>query len=161
MTEHESTAVGFEHAGPRPEPETSSPWRRKLSAAGAAVLAVLAKLKAILLVLGNIKIFATAGTMVVSVLAYGTIWGIPFAAGFLGLVALAIVFPNPIILIIVVFAAIETHRRWQARRSADAEQRAYYKVAPVDRVLVGAVYLSLVALLVVGMHATNLNATFA
>jgi Zn-dependent protease len=274
VTEHESTAMGL---SPVAQPDARSSWRRKLSAAGAAVLAVLAKLKAILLVLGNVKIFATAGTMVVSVLAYGTIWGIPFAtgfvvlllvhelghvielrrqgirasaplfipflgalisakslgenalaearvglagpilgsigsaaciliwhatgndmwralaftgfflnlfnllpvvpldggramaamapwlwfAGFVGLIALAIVFPNPIILIIVVFAAIETHRRWQARKGADAEQQAYYKVAPVDRLLVGAVYLSLVALLVVGMNATNLHATFA
>src|SRR5258708_39961576 len=57
-------------------------WRRRLSALGAALLALLTKAKAILLLLGNIKIFATAGTMVVSVLAYGTIWGIPFATGF-------------------------------------------------------------------------------
>ena len=39
--------------------------------------------------------------------------------GFLGMVALAIVFPNPIILIIVVFAGWETYRRWQLRRSGE------------------------------------------
>jgi Zn-dependent protease len=278
MPEHELTAVGLAPATqPAPRPDTHSRWRRKLSAAGATLLAALTKLKAILLLLGNVKIFATAGTMVVSVLAYGTIWGIPFAtgfvvlllvhelghvialrregikasaplfipflgalisakslgenalaearvglagpilgsigsaccilvyhatgsdmwralaftgfflnlfnllpvvpldggramaamapwmwfAGFVGLVALAIVFPNPIILIIVVFAGLETYRRWQGRKSDSPEQQAYYKVAPLDRVLVGAVYLSLVALLVVGMNATNLHATFA
>ncbi|MHB8693566.1 MAG: site-2 protease family protein [Solirubrobacteraceae bacterium] len=253
-----------------------APWRRRLGALGAALLAFLSKAKAILLLLGNIKIFATAGTMIVSVLAYGTIWGIPFAtgfvvlllihelghvialrregikasaplfipflgavisakslgenalaearvglagpilgsvgaaacigiwhatgnlmwqalaftgfflnlfnllpvvpldggramaamapamwfAGFLGLIALAFVFPNPIIFIIVIFAAFETHRRWQARKSSTPEQQTYYKVKPIDRLLVGAVYLSLIALLVVGIHATNLHATF-
>jgi Zn-dependent protease len=275
MTEHESTAMGI----PREGATTGghSRLRAKLSAAGATLLAFLAKLKAILLVLGNVKIFATAGTMVVSVLAYGTIWGIAFAtgfvvlllvhelghvialrregikasaplfipflgalisakslgenalaearvglagpilgsigsaaciliwhatgndmwralaftgfflnlfnllpvvpldggramaamapwmwfAGFVGLIALAVVFPNPIIFVIVIFAAIETHRRWQARKGTDAQEQAYYKVAPIDRVLVGAVYLSLIALLVVGIHATNLHATFA
>jgi Zn-dependent protease len=82
-------------------------------------------------------------------------------AGFAGLIALAIIFPNPIILIIVVFGALETHRRWKRRKQGGAEQQAYYRVKPLDRVLVAAVYLSLIALLVVGMHATNLPRTFA
>ena len=81
-------------------------------------------------------------------------------AGFAGLVALAIVWPNPIIFIIVLFGALETHRRWKIRKAGGAEQQAYYNVSRLDRALVAGVYLSLIALLVVGMHATALTRTF-
>jgi Zn-dependent protease len=82
---------------------------------------------------------------------------------FLGLAAmipLAVIFPNPIILIIILFAGLETLKRWRLRRTGGASQRAYYRVRPRDRALVAAVYLALVVLLVVGMDATNLPATF-
>jgi Zn-dependent protease len=79
--------------------------------------------------------------------------------GFAGMIALAIAFPNPIILIIVVFAAFETWRRLQQRRAGGAAQQAYYRVSPRGRLLVGAVYLGLIALLVIGMHATHLPRT--
>ncbi len=81
-------------------------------------------------------------------------------AGFLALIPLAVIFPNPIMLLIIVFAGFETHRRWRMRRSGGEQQRAYYRVRPLDRALVALVYLSLVGLLVVGMNATNLRATF-
>ena len=44
--------------------------------------------------------------------------------------------------------------------NASARQQDYYSVRPVDRALVAGVYLSLIALLVVGMHATALTRTF-
>lgn len=81
-------------------------------------------------------------------------------AGFAALIPLAIIFPNPIILIILLFAGYETYRRWQLRRSPDPAQQAYYKVSGANRLLVAAVYLSLIALLVAGMHATALTRTF-
>ncbi|HEY5431721.1 MAG TPA: site-2 protease family protein, partial [Solirubrobacteraceae bacterium] len=240
-----------------------------------AVIAFLAKIKAILLFLPKIKLFVTAGSMVVSVLAYTTIWGFSFAVGFVvlilihelghvialrregikasapmfipfmgavissrslgdnalaearvglagpilgsigsaacivvwqvtghdywralaftglflnlfnllpvvpldggramaamtpwmwflgfaGIVALAVLFPNPIILIIAVFAGFETYRRWRQRRAGGVEQQAYYRVAPRNRLIVAAVYLGLVALLVIGMSATHLPRT--
>ncbi len=80
--------------------------------------------------------------------------------GFLALIPLAVIFPNPIMLIIIVFAGLETHKRWRMRRAGGAQQQAYYRVRPLDRALVAAVYLSLIALLVVGMNATNLHASF-
>ncbi|HWE15218.1 MAG TPA: site-2 protease family protein [Solirubrobacteraceae bacterium] len=80
-------------------------------------------------------------------------------AGLGGIIVLAFVFPNPIILIIAVFAAYETYRRWQRRRAGGVEQQSYYRVSPRDRLLVGAVYLALVALLVIGMDATHLPRT--
>jgi Zn-dependent protease len=60
--------------------------REKLGAAGAAIIALFAKLKAILLFLPKIKLLSTAGTALVSVGAYSLIWGWPFAAGFVVLI---------------------------------------------------------------------------
>jgi Zn-dependent protease len=257
------------------EPRQPGLIRRRFGPIAAAIVAFLAKFKAILLVLPKLKLLTTAGTMLVSIAAYAVIWGFPFAlgfvvllfvhefghviqlrregikasapmfipflgavisarslgdnavaearvglagpilgsigsaacilvwqatgndiwralaftgfflnlfnllpvvpldggramaamapwmwfAGFAGLIVLAVVFPNPIILIIVVFGGLETYRRWKLRKHGGEEQRAYYRVKPVDRALVAAVYLSLIALLVVGMHATHLPRT--
>ena len=80
--------------------------------------------------------------------------------GFAALIPLAVIFPNPIMLIIIVFAGLETLKRWRLRRTGGPSQRAYYRVRPRDRLLVAAVYLALIALLVVGMDASHLRATF-
>jgi Zn-dependent protease len=77
-------------------------------------------------------------------------------AGFAALALLAILFPNPIILIILLFGAMETWRRWKARRAGDPQAADYYRVRPAHRALVAVVYLGLVAGLVLGMHATHL-----
>jgi Zn-dependent protease len=78
--------------------------------------------------------------------------------GFAGLVGMMLLFPNPIILLIVLFGAMETWRRWQARNSPEA--REYYKVSPRDRLLVALVYLALVALLTYGMAETHIERDF-
>jgi Zn-dependent protease len=78
--------------------------------------------------------------------------------GFAGLVALVFVFPNPIILLIVLFGAMETWRRWKERKSPEAQE--YYRVSPRDRFLVAAVYLALVVLLTVGMAETHIERDF-
>jgi hypothetical protein len=71
-----------------------------------------------------------------------------------------VIFPNPIMLIIILFAGLETLKRWRLRRTDSPAQRAYYRVRPRDRALVAVGYLALIALLVVGMSATHLHATF-
>ena len=81
--------------------------------------------------------------------------------GFAAMIPLAIIFPNPVIVLILVFAGFETYKRWQQRRAGGLAQKAYYRVRPLDRALVAAVYLSLVALLVVGMHATLVARTIS
>lgn len=267
-----------DHAGLPPahgHGEHQSFFRRRIVPLGAALVALLAKLKALLLILGQVKLLATAGTMLVSVVAYASIWGFSFAlgfvilllvhemghvialrregikasapmfipfmgalitarslgedalaearvglagpilgslgaavcvviwqitghdywralaftgfflnlfnllpvvpldggramaamapwmwfAGFAGMIALAVIFPNPIILIIVVFAGFETWRRWKQRRAGGAQQEAYYRVSPRNRALVAITYLTLIALLAVGMDATHLART--
>jgi Zn-dependent protease len=259
----------------RPQHEHDSFFRRRIAPLGAALIALLAKLKSILLILGQVKLLATAGTMLVSVVAYATIWGFSFALGFVilllvhemghvvalrregikasapmfipfmgalitarslgedalaeartglagpilgslgaavcvviwqitghdywralaftgfllnlfnllpvvpldggramaamapwmwfvgfaAMIALAVIWPNPIILIIVVFAAFETWRRWKQRRAGGVAQEAYYRVSPRNRALVALTYLTLIALLVIGMDATHLPRT--
>ena len=261
---------------PQSEPPRQSFLKRKLGPAVAAIVAFLAKFKSLLLLLPKLKLLTTAGTMLVSIAAYGFVFGWPFAVGFvvllfvhemghviqlrregikasaptfipflgavisarslgdnalaearvglagpilgtigsaacvlvwhatgsdiwralaftgfflnlfnllpvipldggramaamapwmwivgfLALIPLAVIFPNPIMVLIILFAGLETHRRWRQRRTGGEQQRAYYRVRPVHRALVALVYLSLVALLVVGMSATHLHATF-
>jgi Zn-dependent protease len=81
--------------------------------------------------------------------------------GFALMVPLLFVFPNPVFLLIVVFAGVQTYQRWRQRKAGGEEQQAYYRVKPIDRALVAAVYLSLIALLAVGMDATHLPRTFS
>ena len=266
---------------PRPafnkKPRKQSGIRSRLSALGAAIVALLAKLKTVLLLLPKLKLLASTGTILVSLAAYALLWGWGFAAGFIALlfihemghvialrreglkaslpmfipfmgaviaarslgrnalaearvglagpilgsigaaacilvwhatgndlwralaftgfflnlfnllpvvpldggramaamapwmwlvgfaalIPVAILFPNPIILLILVFAGLETYKRWKLRRSGSPDQEAYYRVRPLDRALVAAVYLGLVALLVVGMHATLVARTIS
>jgi Zn-dependent protease len=274
---------------PRRDRSHDSFFRRRIAPIGAAVLAFLAKLKALLLFAGQFKLLVTAGSMAVSVAAYATLWGFWFAlgfvvlllihemghvlelrrhgikatapmfipfmgalitsrtlgddavaeakvglagpitgtigaslclviwqitgnefwqalgftglflnlfnlmpvvpldggramaamspwmwiVGFVGMVVLTVLFPNPVLIIIDVFAAMETWRRLGQLRAGDrsdphadrdlllgaAHTDPYYQVAPRDRVMIGTVYLLLVAVIVVGMHATHLHAT--
>lgn len=81
--------------------------------------------------------------------------------GFGVLVGAAFAFPNPIIILILLFGGMETWRRWKARRSPTPETQAYYRVAPRHRLLVAVVYVGLVAALAFGMQATHLVRTFA
>jgi Zn-dependent protease len=77
--------------------------------------------------------------------------------GGLGLmIALVFVFPNPLILVFVVIGGLDSWRRFKQR----GQRPSYYRVRPLDRVLVAAVYLSLIGLLALGMHAANLPRTF-
>ena len=247
--------------------------REKLGAAGAAIVALIAKFKAVILLVPKVKILATAGTAAVSVIAYSAIWGAPFALGFVALLfvhemghvialrregiratapmfipfmgavvgarslgdnalaearvglagpllgslaaggvavagalthsdflpalgytgmflnlfnllpvvpldggrAMAAMAPwmwfigfgalvvldftasNPILLIITLLAAYELYRRWERRRSPTAEQTAYYRVSPRNRLLVGSVYIGLMVALALGMQATYLH----
>jgi Zn-dependent protease len=253
-------------------PREQSALRRKLGAIAAAIVALLAKFKSLLLLLPKLKLLTTAGTMFVSIAAYALIWPWQFAVGlvllifihemghviqlrregvkatapmfipfmgavisarslgdnalaearvglagpilgslgsaaciliwhatgndlfralafigfflnlfnllpvvpldggramaamapwmwfvgFAAMIPLLFVFPNPIFLLILLFAAVETWKRWKLRKAGGAQQEAYYKVRPLDRALVALVYLSLIALLVAGMNAASL-----
>lgn len=70
--------------------------------------------------------------------------------------ALLFVAPNFILLIILLFGAMEVWRRWQARKTRSLEQAAYYRVSPRDRLLVGLVYVGLVVMLAFGMAESHI-----
>jgi Zn-dependent protease len=78
--------------------------------------------------------------------------------GFLGLVGLAFVFPNPLLIVIALIVGLELWRRWQERGMADAE--GYYKVEPWQRVAASVGYFGLAALLVLGMSASFVERDF-
>jgi Zn-dependent protease len=79
--------------------------------------------------------------------------------GFAALVAVTIAFPNPILLIILLFGGLETWRRWHQRRAGGEEQEAYYRVTPRARAAVAAVYVGLIVALAVGMDVSHLPRT--
>jgi Zn-dependent protease len=79
--------------------------------------------------------------------------------GFGGLVVLTFFFPNPILLLVLLFGGIETWRRWKGRNTP--EGRAYHAIPARTRVLVAATYLGLAALLAVGVSETFLERDFS
>jgi Zn-dependent protease len=81
---------------------------------------------------------------------------------FLGLgalVALLLITHNPFLLIFLLLGFMETRRRWQQRKTRSLEQAAYYRVAPRHRVYVGAVYIGLIVVLVLGMDVSHILAS--
>jgi Zn-dependent protease len=74
------------------------------------------------------------------------------------LVAATIAFPNPVMLLVLLFGGLETLRRWQARKTPEA--REFHRVRPATRAAVAAVYLGLAAALAVGMEATFVERDF-
>jgi Zn-dependent protease len=80
--------------------------------------------------------------------------------GYFAVIVALFVWFSPILLLVALFGGIETYRRWKTRKSSDSE-RAYYRVTPRNRVLVGAVYFALIALLALGMDLTYLERDFS
>jgi Zn-dependent protease len=83
------------------------------------------------------------------------------AMWFVGLgvmVALLLITGNTFLLIFIVLGGMDVWRRWKLRSTRSLEQSAYYRVSSRNRLLVGAVYIGLIAILVAGMeHAYVLS----
>jgi hypothetical protein len=63
-----------------------------------------------------------------------------------------------VLVLIAVLGGLELYRRWQERRRGGAEGNpAYYAVAPRHRLAVAAVYVGLIAVLVLGMDLTFID----
>jgi Zn-dependent protease len=75
-----------------------------------------------------------------------------WAVGLLALVGLAIVAPNPILILILVLGGLESWRRWQHRK--DPTAASYYRLPARLRWITGLSYIVLAALLTLGMSAT-------
>src|SRR5829696_4826064 len=78
--------------------------------------------------------------------------------GYALLIAAAIAFPNPIMILILLFGGLETWRRWKERKSP--ESREFHRVRPAARAAIAVVYLGLAAALAVGMDAIFLDRDF-
>jgi Zn-dependent protease len=74
------------------------------------------------------------------------------------LVAATFAFPNPVMLLVLLFGGLETWRRWRARKTPEA--REFHRVRPRTRAAVAAVYLGLAAALALGMDATFIERDF-
>ncbi len=74
------------------------------------------------------------------------------------LVAATVAFPNPVMLLVLLFGGLETWRRWRVRKTPEA--REFHRVRPATRLAVAAVYLGLAAALAVGMDATFIERDF-
>jgi Zn-dependent protease len=77
--------------------------------------------------------------------------------GLVGLLVLAFLRPNPILLLVLVLGGFELWRRWRERGTPEAA--AYYRVEPWQRVATGVVYGGLAVLLALGMSATHVERT--
>src|SRR5215216_4683724 len=84
--------------------------------------------------------------------AVGALSPVFWFVGIMGLVALVIVSPNPILILIALLGGLELWRRWQARNTPEGQ--AYYEVSTRDRLLIGLAYFGLIAVLAAGMAAT-------
>ena len=78
-----------------------------------------------------------------------------WVAGYAILVGLFFVFPNPILILVLLFGGFETWRRFKNRNTE--EGRAYHRVPPRTRALVAAVYVGLAAALSIGVAETFLE----
>jgi Zn-dependent protease len=76
------------------------------------------------------------------------LWGLGLAA----LLGLAVFFPNPILIVILVIGGLELWRRWKEWR--DPVARSYYRITPGQRLAAGIGYVGLAALLALAMSAT-------
>jgi Zn-dependent protease len=79
--------------------------------------------------------------------------------GYALLIAITFIAPNPIMVVILLFGAMETWRRWKGRN--DPQQQRYLKVRPRTRAAVAAVYLGLAILLAIGMDLTFIDRDFS
>ena len=77
--------------------------------------------------------------------------------GFLGLLALVILRPNPILILILLVAAQRAWHRWQMRGSSGDPGVLPGRAAPR---VIGVLYFGLAVLLVLGMHATHVPRNF-
>jgi Zn-dependent protease len=82
-----------------------------------------------------------------------------WAVGFAALVALTFAFPNPIMILVLLFGGMESWRRWKLRNTP--ESREYHAIPGRTRALIAVTYLLLAGLLALGMTETFLERDFS
>ena len=66
-------------------------------------------------------------------------------AGFAAMLGFFVLFPNPILVLILLLGGMETWRRWKTRKQGVEGNEAYYRVKPRTGSLVALVYVGLIA----------------
>jgi Zn-dependent protease len=74
--------------------------------------------------------------------------------GFAAMLGFFVLFPNPILVLILLLGGMETWRRWKTRKDGMEGNQAYYRVKPAYRLAVAVVYIGLIAICAVGMDLT-------
>jgi Zn-dependent protease len=82
-------------------------------------------------------------------------------AGFAAMLGFFVLFPNPILIVILLLGGMETWRRWKTRKQGEEGNEAYYRVKPDHRLIVGVVYVTLIAVCAIGMDLTFVDRTSA
>ncbi|MBI2684091.1 MAG: site-2 protease family protein [Actinobacteria bacterium] len=77
--------------------------------------------------------------------------------GLFGLVVMAFVWPNPILIIVLVLGAGSLWTRWKTRD--DPDQARFQDITPNARLAIAVTYVGLAALLAFGMSATHVKRT--
>ena len=85
----------------------------------------------------------------------GALHPVLWLIGFLALLGLVFVVPNPILIIILIFSGMELWQRWRTRNHPELQE--YYRVTPRQRAIVAVLYFGLAVLLVLGMEATHVD----
>src|SRR5215213_2936713 len=75
-------------------------------------------------------------------------------AGFAAMLAFFVLFPNPILVLILLLGGMETWRRWKTRKQGLEGNEAYYRVRPAHRLMVATAYVALIAICAIGMDLT-------
>src|SRR5215217_8888952 len=75
-------------------------------------------------------------------------------AGFGAMLAFFVLFPNPILVLILLLGGMETWRRWRSRKQGMEGNEAYYSVRPAHRLAVAVAYVVLIAICAIGMDLT-------
>jgi Zn-dependent protease len=81
-----------------------------------------------------------------------------WAVGLVLLAGITVLYPNPILILVLGLGAWEVWQRWRARNEPGMAE--YYSIAAWQRAVVGVTYVGLAALLAVAMTATHLERTF-
>jgi Zn-dependent protease len=85
----------------------------------------------------------------------GALHPVLWLIGFLALLGLVFLAPNPILIIILIVSGMELWQRWRTRNHPELQE--YYRVEPRQRAIIAVLYFGLAVLLVLGMEATHLD----
>jgi Zn-dependent protease len=81
-----------------------------------------------------------------------------WAVGLALLLGLTLLWPNPILILVLVIGGLDVWRRWRERGEPGSAE--YYAIAPWQRAVVGVTYVGLTAALALAMSATHVERTF-